>query len=121
MKRNVVAAIKSGISQLSISRRFGIPATTVLQWRKNPKYADVQPAGQNILEALPPDPSHFAITYRSEREEHFVQVPKVAEAPTPRQGHRMKVSFGKLEFESDSFTPEDIRTVIKALVDAHVL
>ena len=119
MKRNIVAVSKSGISLRSLARRFGVPPMTVSRWVRNPLYHNVGPAGKDLLEALPPDPIDPA--------EGFLRVPDSAVVPVmsaaPRQvaGSRMRITCGKLAFESEGFTPEEIGMIIRALGEADVL
>lgn len=56
-KRNILAAVKAGVTQGSIMGRLGVPETTIRNWKKKLGYADIQPASEEILKALFfPDP-----------------------------------------------------------------
>lgn len=115
-KKNVVAAVRSGISQNSIARRLGIPSTTVNQWMRSQKYAGIASAAQNVMEALPADPN-AKDGYTPQR---MVKL-SASQLSLSEQSTKMRISFGKLTFESESFTSDSIAMIIRALGEADVL
>ena len=52
-RRNVVAVIRSGMKACKVADRLNISRYTIYDWLKNPKFADVQPASEEVLAALP--------------------------------------------------------------------
>ena len=52
-KRNVVAAVRSGLSRRGLGKRLSIPETTISQWVHSPRYSDVAPASEEVLTAIP--------------------------------------------------------------------
>lgn len=51
-KRNVVAAIRAGITPGAIERKIGIPESTAAYWDKSSAYRDVPAADEEILKSL---------------------------------------------------------------------
>lgn len=45
-KKNVVAAVRSGLSIRGIGKRLSIPLSTISQWVHDPRYSDVAPASE---------------------------------------------------------------------------
>lgn len=109
-KVNVVAAVRSGLSQSSIACRLGIPSTTVQQWVENPKNGDVGPASKDVLAALPPVESSQCLIKVSPSIDHNTST-----------SNKMKISCGKLIFEAEAFTSDTITMIIRALGEADVL
>ena len=54
-KRNVVAAIRAGITPGAISRKTGIPKSTAAYWSNSAAYSDVPAADGEILKSLSAD------------------------------------------------------------------
>lgn len=101
-KKNVVAAVRSGLSIRGIGKRLSIPLSTISQWVHDPRYSDVAPASEEVLAAIPP------ITCpENDPQSGFVKVRKEYVAG-------LRITMGKLCFESDSFTPETIRMIMEA-------
>ena len=113
-KMNAVAAVRAGLSQVSVARRLGIPGTTLSSWVKDERYSEVGPASREVLAAIPEDPCKGG----------FLAVPTVGTEqalPTMHGSARMRITCGKLAFESEGFTPEEIGMIIRALGEADVL
>ncbi|MGN1210846.1 MAG: hypothetical protein ACI4TM_04115 [Candidatus Cryptobacteroides sp.] len=51
-KRNVVAAIRAGVTPMAISRKTGIPKSTAAYWNNSAAYRDVPAADEEILNSL---------------------------------------------------------------------
>ena len=47
-KRNVVAAVRSGLSIRGMGKRLSIPKFTISQWVHSPRYSDVAPASEEV-------------------------------------------------------------------------
>ena len=45
-KKNVVDAVRSGLSIRGIGKRLSIPLSTISQWVHDPRYSDVAPASE---------------------------------------------------------------------------
>ena len=52
-KRNVVAAVRSGLSIRGMGKRLSTPESTISQWVHSPRYSDVAPASEEVLAAIP--------------------------------------------------------------------
>lgn len=101
-KKNVVAAVRSGLSIRGIGKRLSIPLSTISQWVHDPRYSDVAHASEEVLAAIPP------ITCpENDPQSGFVKVRK-------ESGTGLRIIMGKLCFESDSFTIETIRMIMEA-------
>ena len=101
-KKNVVAAVRSGLSIRGLGKRLSIPETTISQWVHSPRYSDVAPASEEVLAAIPSLPCP-----EDDSPSGFVKVRK-------ESGTGLRITMGKLCFESDSFTPETIRMIMEA-------
>ena len=101
-KRNVVAAVRSGLSIRGMRRRLSIPESTISQWVHSPRYSDVAPASEEVLTAIPSLPCS-----ENDSPTGFVKVRKASVTG-------LRITMGKLCFESDSFTPETIRMIMEA-------
>ena len=67
-----------------------------------PRYSDVAPASEEVLAAIPSLPCP-----EDDSPSGFVKVRK-------ESGTGLRITMGKLCFESDSFTPETIRMIMEA-------
>lgn len=56
-RRNAVAVVRAGFATATIAKRLGMPETSLRNWLSNPRYADVQPASEEILAQLPTEGS----------------------------------------------------------------
>ena len=101
-KRNVVAAVRSGLSIRGMGKSLIIPDSTISQWVHSPRYSDVAPASEEVLKAIPSLPCP-----ENDSPSGFVKVRK-------ESGTGLRITMGKLCFESDSFTPETIRMIMEA-------
>ena len=101
-KRNVVAAVRSGLSIRGMGKRLSIPESTISQWVHSPRYSDVASASEEVLAAIPSLPCS-----ENDSPSGFVKVRK-------ESGTGLRITMGKLCFESDSFTPETIRMIMEA-------
>ena len=101
-KKNVVAAVRSGLSIRGIGKRLSIPLSTISQWVHDPRYSDVAPASEEVLTAIPSLPCS-----ENDSPSGFVKGRK-------ESGTGLRITMGKLCFESDSFTPETIRMIMEA-------
>lgn len=54
-RRNAVAVIRTGFGIDSLDKRLHIPLSGIRNWMKNPRYADVPPAGGITEEAFLPE------------------------------------------------------------------
>lgn len=52
-RRNAVAVVRAGYATATTAKRLGMPETSLRNWLGNPRYADVQPASEEILAQLP--------------------------------------------------------------------
>ena len=100
--RNVVAAVRSGLTIRGMGKRLSIPESTISQWVHSPRYSDFAPASEEVLAAIPSLPCS-----ENDSPTGFVKVRK--ESVTG-----LRITMGKLCFESDSFTPETIRMIMEA-------
>lgn len=55
-KITIVSAIRAGVTAGSLMRRFGMPFSSIENWKRHKKFKDIGPASAEILENLPPDP-----------------------------------------------------------------
>ena len=101
-KRNVVAAVRSGLSIRGMGKRLSIHESIISQWVHSPRYSDVAPASEDVLAAIPSLPCP-----ENDSQSGFVKVRKGC-------GTGLRITMGKLCFESDSFTPEVIRMIMEA-------
>ena len=101
-KRNVVAAVRSGLSRRGMGKRLSIPESTISQWVHSPRYSDIAPASEEVLAAIPSLPCP-----EDDSPSGFVKVSKESET-------RLRITMGKPCFESNSFTPETIRMIMEA-------
>lgn len=52
-KRNIVAAVRSGLNIRGMEKRLSIPESTISQWVHSPRYSDIAPASEEVLTAIP--------------------------------------------------------------------
>ena len=52
-RRNAVSVVRAGYATATIAKRLGMPETSLRNWLPNPRYADVQPASEEVLAQLP--------------------------------------------------------------------
>lgn len=111
-RRNVVAVIRSGMRASRVAARLNIPRYTIYGWLKNPKYADVQAADNNLLAALPVPQTNEPAA--------LVPITKKEEKCVPNGEIKLKV--GKMEVSlPQNFGKDSLVTIIKALGEAGVL
>ena len=108
-RRNVVAVIRSGMKACKVADRLNISRYTIYDWLKNPKFADVQPASEEVLAALPTAPQ----THSS----GLVPITKTEKKCVPDGEIKLKV--GKIEMSlPQNFEKDSLVTIIKALGEA---
>ena len=111
-RRNVVAVIRSGMKACKVADRLNISRYTIYDWLKNPKFADVQPASEEVLAALPAP--------QVNEETKLVPITKT-ERKVSLAGE-IKLKVGKMEMIlPQDFGKESLVTIIKALGEAGVL
>ena len=118
-RRNVVAVVRSGIKAYEVSKRLGIPTTTIFDWLHKDKFSSVGPASEEVLAALPP--KQLAIA--SPREENsLVKIEKKRTKPVEASNSPIKISYGKLNMEfPNGLKTKDLKAIIQALGGRDVL
>ena len=111
-KRNTMAVIKTGYAINPLAKRLGIPATTIRNWIHHPDFAEVQPASEELLAALPTAPQAQTSA--------LVPITKSEKKVSPVGEIKLKV--GKMEMNlPQNFEKDSLVTIIKALGEAGVL
>ncbi len=118
-RKNVVSVIRSGMKASDVSKRLGIPLTTVFDWLHNKKFSSVGPASEEVLAALPP--RQLAITSPNE-ENSLVRIEKEETKHFEGSNFPIKISYGKLSIElANGLKTEDLKAIIQALGGRDVL
>lgn len=111
-RRNAVAVVRSGYAVSTTAKRLGMPETSLRNWVKHPRYAEVQPASEEILAALPVP----QVTEGTK----LVPITKTEKKISPVGEIKLKV--GKMEMSlPQNFGKDSLVTIIKALGEAGVL
>lgn len=119
-KRNAVAVINSGMSMTDLSRRLGVPKSTLFTWTRNRKYGDVGKASPEVLSSLPaPEGSG---DYRICT---FVKVPEgtsVTSGKGPGIESPVRISIGKVGLCFDrGLSIGELRSIVEAFGGGDVL
>ena len=111
-RRNAVAVVRSGYAVSTTAKRLGMPETSLRNWVKHPRYAEVQPASEELLAALPTAPQAQTSA--------LVPITKSEKKVSPVGEIKLKV--GKIEMSlPQNFGKDSLVTIIKALGEAGVL
>lgn len=112
-RRNAVSVVRSGYGIANLAKRPHIPPSSIRNWLENPRYADVPPAGDELLAMIPKEqPSTQGLVQITDngvfRNQNTLPV--------------LKIRIGRAEIE----TPENIsagsfRLLVETLRDSHVL
>lgn len=107
-KRNVVAAIRAGITPGAISRKTGIPRNTATYWNNSAAYRDVPAADGEILKSLSADAPEM----------NLVKIPCGNTAMTMNQDRAVRIITGDLTIElTQNMSACDLVAIINALRD----
>ena len=109
---NAISAVRSGYAVSITAKRLGMPETSLRNWMKHPRYAEVQPAGEEILAALP--------EHQVNDKTKLVPITKTERKNLPFG--EIKIKVGKMEMSlPQDFGKDSFVTIIKALGEAGVL
>ena len=105
-KRNVVAAIRAGITPGAISRKTGIPKSTATYWNNSAAYRDVPAADGEILKSLSADVPEM----------NLVKIPCGNTGVTMNQDRAVRIITGDLTIElTQNMSACDLVAIINAL------
>ena len=105
-KRNVVAAIRAGITPGAISRKTGIPKSTAAYWSNSAAYSDVPAADGEILKSLSADAPGMDL----------VKIPCGNTGMTMNQDRAVRIITGDLMIElTRNMSACDLVAIINAL------
>ena len=105
-KRNVVAAIRAGITPGVISRKTGIPKITAAYWSNSAAYSDVPAADGEILKSLSADAPGMDL----------VKIPCGNTGITMNQDRAVRIITGDLTIElNQNMSAGDLVAIINAL------
>ena len=70
-RRNAVSVVRAGFATATVAKRLGMPETSLRNWLSNPRYADVQPATEEVLAQLPAENTGL-VPITSKKTENYV-------------------------------------------------
>lgn len=112
-RTNVVAVVRSGFGIEKLAKRLSIPPTSVRNWVKNPKYANVLPAGEDLLSKLPEEQTASQGLVLIGDNTAFVN-----RCCLPS----LRIKIGNAEIETPHNTCAEVfRTLVQTLKEANVL
>ena len=113
-KRNAVAVVRSGYRISTLAKRLDIPPSSIRNWLEHPRYADVKPAGEDLLAKVP-----------SEDKSNTSELVLIGEKTTLLSRNRLpelKITIGNAVIEVPKNTSADsFKILIQSLRDVHVL
>ena len=112
-KKNTVAIVRAGYGINSLASRLNIPPTSIRNWVGHPKYSDVRPAGDDLIEKLPDSTPGV---------QNLVQIGENAGLINRNCLPELKIRIGNAEITVPRNTHVDtFRILMQALRDSHVL
>lgn len=112
-RRNAVSVVRSGYGIANLAKRLHIPPSSIRNWLENPRYADVPPAGDELMAMIPKEqPSTQGLVQITDngvfRNQNTLPV--------------LKIRIGRAEIEApENICAGSFRLLIEALRDSHVL